>query len=129
MSSKYTTVEARFRHAAAWPNHGQESPRRAGLAPPGQQPLDEGLAAEEVRRIGLLEGPQALIGVGAIRQVKHDRRPLNRALRIHLRKCLLYRCGHLPGVSVARLRVMCRGPLDDGVECGGQAGTAVVQGG
>ena len=49
--------------APARADQGDEPAPGPGLAEPGEQPLDEPLPPEEVGGVGLLEGPQALVGV------------------------------------------------------------------
>ena len=54
--------------APARSDHRDEAAPGAGLAEPGDQPLDEPFAAEEVPGVGRAEGPQALVrvlGLGA----------------------------------------------------------------
>ncbi len=50
--------------AAAGPDNGQEARHLPLFGQPADQPLDQGLAPEEVRGVGLVERLEAFIGVG-----------------------------------------------------------------
>ena len=105
---RHRRQQARPHHArlpaAAGSDDGDEASPGAGLAEPGDEPLDEAFAAEEVPDVGRAEGPQTLVRVLRLVERRGDRCAESVRERSAERRC----------VRVAAGRVGRRRPVEHG---------------
>ncbi len=89
------------------PDHGEEPRSLAGLGHPGDQAVDEGVAAEEVLRVGLGERVEPLVGVALPDLVVTRAGPRDREV-----EGLAKSDRHVNGIPVPAVGIVGRGTAD-----------------